>query len=405
MTKFSKHILQCKAECSKRLSNAARNEEEEVEESVEENAVEECEEVSESRNLSDSGTENPGMQRYLVAVEYIGTRFAGAQKQPQGRTVAGILEEAFSNFIGKPVRVSLSSRTDAGVHAVSNVCHVDLERTSKRKPGEILTPHDPAVVKRAVNHFLQKDNSDNTDITITDIRCVPSDFHARFRAQERMYLYRILSGQDSLSVFERQGAWHVPEDLDLRAMQEACKVLVGCHDFSSFRASACQAISPIRTLDELHVSEVVSTVFFPSINGKDLNNIIKDHSRVYSINSENDLLLSSVYNNGRSATPNIFGLRKKHRCYVVRVRARSFLYHQVRLIVGVLKAVGTGQLSVSDVKRILEAKTVTAAPPMAPACGLYLGYVRYDLPSEAETDTAESSVTSPTPASQKRRLT
>lgn len=108
MTKFSKHILQCKAECSKRLSNAARNEEEEVEESVEENAVEECEEVSESRNLSDSGTENPGMQRYLVAVEYIGTRFAGAQKQPQGRTVAGILE-VFAMFLcsGFPGKVLL----------------------------------------------------------------------------------------------------------------------------------------------------------------------------------------------------------------------------------------------------------------------------------------------------------
>ncbi|KAH1204366.1 tRNA pseudouridine synthase A [Glycine max] len=246
-----------------------------------------------------------GIQRYLVAIEYIGTRFSGSQKQLNVRTVVGVLEEAFSKFVGQPVSVSCSSRTDAGVHALSNVCHVDIQRISKRRPGEVLTPHEPAVVGRAVNHFLQKQDS---DLMVIDVRCVPSDFHARFKAQERIYFYRLLSGPEPLSTFEKDRAWHVPEELSLPAMQEACRVLVGFHDFSSFRAAGCQAKSPIRTLDELSVNEV-------------------------------------------------------------------------RLLVGVLKAVGTGNLTIPDVERILNARTVTAASPMAPACGLYLGEVKYDLPT------------------------
>ncbi|KAL2985538.1 hypothetical protein AAZX31_12G157100 [Glycine max] len=186
-------------------------------------------------------SQNPrnGIQRYLVAIEYIGTLFSGSQKQLNVRTVVGALEEAFSKFVGQPVSVSCSSRTDAGVHALSNVCHVDIQRISKRRPGEVLPPHEPAVVGRAVNHFLQKHDS---DLMVIDVRCVPSDFHARFKAQERTYFYRLLSGPEPLSTFEKDRAWHVPEELSLPAMQEACRVLVGCHDFSSFRAAGCQVV-------------------------------------------------------------------------------------------------------------------------------------------------------------------
>ncbi|URE27085.1 tRNA pseudouridine synthase [Musa troglodytarum] len=218
---------------------------------------------------SEGMSQNPRVQRYLVAVEYIGTRFSGSQRQPNCRTVVGVLEDAFHKFIGQPVSISCSSRTDAGVHALSNVCHVDVERISKRKPGEVLTPHEPGVVRRAVNHFLQLLKS-------------PCD----------RYHYRILSGPELLSTFEKDRAWHVPEELDILAMKKACSILIGSHDFSSFRATGCQ----------------------------------------------------------------------------------------VRLMVGVLKSVGTGELTVSDVERILNAKSVTAASPMAPACGLYLGNVKYDIP-------------------------
>ncbi|EXB29043.1 tRNA pseudouridine synthase A [Morus notabilis] len=278
-----------------------------------------------------SMSQNPRIQRYLVAIEYVGTRFSGSQQQLNCRTVMGVLE-------------------DAGVHALSNVCHVDVERISKRKPGEVLPPHEPAVVKRAVNHFLQKNEG---DIMVVDVRSIPRDFHARFKAQERTYFYRLLSGPEPLSTFEKDRAWHVPEELDLLAMQAACKVLVGHHDFSSFRAAGCQAKSPVKTLDELTVTEVLPTPYFPSIMERKQNNLTEKGPQA-----------------GLSADETYlgFGMKRRHRCLVV------------RLLVGVVKSVGTGNLTVSDVERILDAKTVTAASPMAPACGLYLGHVKYDLP-------------------------
>ncbi|KAJ8625295.1 hypothetical protein MRB53_033825 [Persea americana] len=340
--------------------------------------------ISRSENPSDDAmTPNPRNQRYLIAIEYIGTRFSGSQQQPNCRTVVGVLQEAFHKFVGQPVSISCSSRTDAGVHALSNVCHVDVERISKRKPGEVLPPHEPGVVKRAVNHFLQKNEG---DIMVIDVRCVPADFHARFKAQERTYFYRLFSGPEPLSTFEKDRAWRIPEELDVLAMQKACSVLVGCHDFSSFRATGCQANSPIRTLDELHVSEVVPSLYFPSTGERGPTNafeqaVVKpsDASQIKPDMNGSDTTSDIV---ARSSTRSIqaFGQRRSHRCYVITARARSFLYHQVRLLVGVLKCVGTGELAASDVERILNAKAVNHAYPMAPAYGLYLGSVKYDLP-------------------------
>ncbi|KAJ4967069.1 hypothetical protein NE237_018918 [Protea cynaroides] len=326
--------------------------------------------------------QNSRIQRYLIAVEYVGTRFSGSQRQPNCRTVVGVLEEAFEKFVGKPVSIFCSSRTDAGVHALSNVCHVDVERISKRKPGEVLPPHEPGIVRRAVNHFLQKEG----DIMVIDVRCVPADFHARYKARERTYFYQMVFGLEPLSIFEKDRAWHGPGDLDLAAMQKACKILVGTHDFSSFRAAGCQANSPIRTLDELHVSEVVSSSYFPSSVERRQTNSAELGPLPCSGASNNEHTVKVLNPNhknvqGRSTESGPeFGHRRRHRCYVVTARARSFLYHQVRLLIGVLKSVGTGDLTTDDVERILNAKTVTAASPMAPACGLYLGNVKYDLP-------------------------
>ncbi|GMH06764.1 hypothetical protein Nepgr_008604 [Nepenthes gracilis] len=320
---------------------------------------------------------NRRTQRYLVAIEYIGTRFSGSQKQPNCRTVVGVLEAAFQKFIGQPVSIFCSSRTDAGVHALSNVCHVDVERISKRKPGEALPPHEPSVVRRAVNHFLQKDEG---DVMVIDARFIPSDFHARYKAQERVYYYRLLSGTEPLSSFEKDRAWHVPQDLNLHAMQEACKVLVGRHDFSSFRAAGCQANSPIRTLDELRVCEAFSTPYFPSAESS-LKKFIGEDLSTHSDNLEVRMATSSNYDGQETVNHGSlceFGRRREHSCFIVTARARSFLYHQVRLLVGVLKSVGTGDLTTCDVEEILNAKSVTAASPMAPACGLFLGRVKYE---------------------------
>ncbi|KAM0947508.1 putative tRNA pseudouridine(38-40) synthase [Dioscorea sansibarensis] len=341
------------------------------------------EEEEEEEEKPVSAKPTPRMQRYLVAVEYIGTRFSGSQKQPNCRTVVGTLEEAFCKFIGQPVSIYCSSRTDAGVHALSNVCHVDVERISKRKPGEVLPPHEPGVVRRAVNHFLLRNEG---DIMVTDVRCVPSDFHARFKAVERTYFYRLLSGPEPLSTFERERAWHVPEKLDVHAMKNACKILVGHHDFSSFRAAGCQANSPIRTLDELHVAEVASFLNFPSTSER--RGIVCEScdepawcSNMSESESSTQYSHVSSMSIGKGSTNSDigFGMRTGHRCYVITARARSFLYHQVRLLVGVLKCAGTGESTLDDVERILNAKTVAAASPMAPACGLYLGNVKYEL--------------------------
>lgn len=350
MTENSKHCLDPASESFEKPSKIAK-----TEDYFDEEETEEEKQLNQIRDMN----MNPRVQRYLVAIEYIGTRFSGSQQQPNFRTVVGVLEDAFRKFIGQPVSIFCSSRTDAGVHALSNVCHVDVERVSKRKPGEILPPHEPAVVRRAVNHFLQKSEG---DISVVDLRSVPNDFHSRYKAQERTYFYRLLCGPEPLSVFERDRAWHVPQELDLQAMQDACKVLVGRHDFSSFRASGCQANSPTRSLDELNVSEVPQTPYFPSIMERGLN-----YSNREAPQASND------------ETHVEFGIRKRHRCYVVTARARSFLYHQVRLLVGVLKCAGAREITVPDVEKILEAKTVTAAKPMAPSYGLYLGHVKYDL--------------------------
>ncbi|CAM8935189.1 unnamed protein product [Rhodiola kirilowii] len=238
--------------------------------------------------------------------------------------------DAFQKFIGQPVSISCSSRTDSGVHALSNVFHVDIERVSKRRPGEVV--------------FLS-----------------------------------LAVGPGYISKFEKERAWHVHSELDISAMQKASKVLVGTHDFSSFRAAGCQANSPIRTLDELNVTEVSPSPYFPTIQEREQSStILSPNSSDAQFNSGLQNIEAPKCQSGEN-----FGVRRMHRCYIVTARGRSFLYHQVRLLVGVLKCVGTGHLTVADVESIIKAKDVTAASPMAPACGLYLGSVGYDLSEEA----------------------
>ncbi|XP_002974164.2 uncharacterized protein LOC9657083 isoform X1 [Selaginella moellendorffii] len=303
------------------------------------------EEEEERLKLPKLAMDVPGIQRYLVGIEYIGTRFSGWQRQEGVRTVQGTLEDAFSSFMGQSVSTTGSSRTDAGVHALRNVFHVDLARTSKRKPGELLAPHPPDVIVRAVNHFLQRESA---DVQVVDARFVPPDFHARFRAKERTYYYRILAGSCRASLFERDRAWHVEEPLNLIAMQSACQVLLGTHDFSSFRASGCQAASPVKTLEELSIRETVS---WPH-------------------------LLTGCSSNAQSSNPDL-------KSYVVTARAQSFLYHQVRLMVGTLKGVGAGKRTAEDVRKILEGRSISLALPMAPASGLFLADVKYDMEDTA----------------------
>eukprot|EP00898_Chlorokybus_atmophyticus_P003894 jgi/Chlat1/4505/Chrsp29S04440 len=293
------------------------------------------------------------LQRYLLTVEYIGTQFCGSQKQPGGRTVQQVLEDALQQFTKEPVTFAGSSRTDAGVHALGNTGHVDIRRTSHRKPNEALPPFEPGTIHKALNHFIAK--SDAHDVRIVGVKAVPSEFHSRFWAQGRTYLYRIVSGSQMCPVFERERAWHVPTQLSLPAMQEACKVLVGHHDFSSFRGSGCQATSAMRTLDGLSVHAIPAWPHF--------------HPDAH-MREEGALE------------------------FVITARARSFLYHQVRIMAGALRAVGAGAMSVDDVRRVLEEKQEGAmTQPMAPAHGLYLAAVKYR--SEVDQSTFNSETATP----------
>lgn len=252
-------------------------------------------------------------QRWKLTIEYDGTGFVGWQRQTSDISVQGCIETAIQAFCGEAVTLHVAGRTDAGVHAVGQVAHVDLEKTSTEK-----------TVRDAINAHLRPH-----PIAVVKAEPVSADFHARFGAIHRVYCYKILMNRWADPTLESSRVWHVGADLDVKAMHEAARHLLGTHDFSSFRAAECQAKSPLRTLDRLEVVETSHNLSF----GR--------HMEIWA-------------------------------------GARSFLHHQIRNIVGTLKLVGEGKWTPGDVKQALEAKDRTKAGPMAPASGLY--FVRVDYP-------------------------
>ena len=247
------------------------------------------------------------MPRYRITIEYDGTPFLGWQVQPNGAAVQGRIEAALARFSSENAAVRGAGRTDAGVHAMGQVAHFDLART-----------WEPFKVREALNFHLKPD-----PIVILDAVEAAPDFDARFSATARHYLYRILTRR-SPPVLERNRVWWVPRPLDAAAMAEAARHLIGRHDFTTFRASSCQARSPVKTLDRL---EVMHT-------GDEIR---------------------------------------------IEVSARSFLHHQVRSFVGSLKHVGEGRWQPNDLKASLEARDRTACGALAPAPGLYLVRVDYGM--------------------------
>jgi tRNA pseudouridine38-40 synthase len=244
--------------------------------------------------------------RYRLTIEYCGTGLVGWQRQPNGLSVQEALETAVQRFCGEQARVFGAGRTDAGVHALAQVAHVDLPREA-----------DPEEVRGAVNYHLRPHA-----VSVLKVEPAPADFDARLSATARHYLYRILNRR-SPPALERGRVWHVAPALDVAAMREGAGHLVGHHDFSTFRAALCQAKSPVKTLDALEVSRV----------GEEIH---------------------------------------------VAARARSFLHHQVRNMVGTLKLVGYGRWRPQDVARALAARDRRAGGPTAPAEGLVLVAVRYE---------------------------
>lgn len=177
------------------------------------------------------------MARYRLTLEYDGTGYAGWQRQRDQPSVQQALEEAFRSFCQEDVNLVAAGRTDAGVHALQQVAHVDLVRD-----------WPPATVRNAVNQHLRP-----RAIAILEAARAAADFHARFDAVERLYRYRIVCRRAPLAI-DLNRAWHVPRSLDAVAMHRAAQGLVGRHDFSTFRDAGCQASSPVKTLDELGVT-------------------------------------------------------------------------------------------------------------------------------------------------------
>jgi tRNA pseudouridine38-40 synthase len=245
------------------------------------------------------------MPRYKLTIEYDGTPFVGWQIQDSGPSVQGALIEAIAGFSGERVAVNGAGRTDAGVHAAGQVAHIDLTKD-----------WETDVVRDAINAHLRPN-----PIAILAVDIVVDNFDARFSAVKRHYFYRIVSRRADLAL-DRHRAWRVPRPLDAMAMHAAAQRLIGLHDFTTFRATECQAKSPIKTLERL---DVVA---------------LDDETRVFA-------------------------------------SARSFLHHQVRSMVGSLAQVGDGKWNADDMSRILEARDRTACGPVAPSEGLYLAKVDY----------------------------
>ncbi len=245
------------------------------------------------------------MPRYKLTIEYQGTGFVGWQRQENGIAIQQLIEEAFHGFCGEKVLAYGMGRTDSGVHALGMVAHVDLQDAQ-----------DPEVIKGAVNFHLKPNR-----VAILNVEEVPDDFHARHSAVKRHYLYRIHNRHAPLTL-TRDHTWFFPRKLNVDAMHDAAQILVGHHDFTSFRNVACQAKSPIKTLDKLDVKRVDEEIH-------------------------------------------------------ITASARSFLYNQIRNFVGTLALVGEEKWTKEDLKVALDAKDRTVAGPTAPPEGLYFVKVEY----------------------------
>jgi tRNA pseudouridine38-40 synthase len=250
------------------------------------------------------------MPRYALRIEYLGTPFAGWQRQAGQPSVQGALEAALRRLDPGAHNVAAAGRTDAGVHAWGQVAHCDMGRD-----------WDPFRLSEALNHHLRPH-----PVAVTACAPVAPGWHARFSALERGYLYRIVQRRAPLTLSLGQ-AWRVGWPLDVQAMAEGARHLLGRHDFTTFRSSMCQADSPIRTLDALGVTR------HDGPEGPEIH---------------------------------------------IAARARSFLHNQVRSVVGSLERVGDGAWPPGRMAEALAARDRAACGPVAPPDGLHFSHVRYD---------------------------
>ena len=246
------------------------------------------------------------MFNYLLKIEYDGTNFVGWQSQKNGKSIQNSIEKALKKVLKTEVRLIGSGRTDKGVHALSQFANFK----SKKKI------NDGKTFLNSINFFLKKNY-----ISILDIKNKNRNFHARFSAKLRTYEYLIINRQGSLSI-NRDRAWHVKKNINLKLLKKGAKILEGTHDFSIFRASTCYAKSPIKKMQSIKV--------------------IKSNGKIK-----------------------------------IRFSSKSFLQNQVRSMVGCLKYLSTGKWSFTFFKKAFKSKKRQLCAPPAPACGLYLLNVKY----------------------------
>ena len=251
------------------------------------------------------------MHRYALQIEYDGAPFCGWQRQKDHPSVQQAIEKSLRVLEPNNAGIQGAGRTDTGVHALGQVAHTDMEK-----------PWEPFRLRDAINQHLKP-------LPVAIIACTPvsDDFHARFSALQRSYLFRLMSRRSPVPLEEGR-VWRVRHPLNVDAMQEAANHLLGKHDFTTFRSSICQAPSPVRTLDELSIKTV---------------------KRLHGVE------------------------------YQFTVRARSFLHNQVRSFVGSLERVGAGSWEPIRMKEALESQDRAACGPVCPPHGLYLADVTYPI--------------------------
>ncbi len=245
------------------------------------------------------------MQRYKIKVEYEGTPFVGWQFQKNGQSVQEVLQNAIFNFSKERVIVVGAGRTDSGVHALAQVAHFDLKKKIKRKN---LLP--------AINQ-----NIGNKSVTVLRVDKINNNFHARFDAKKRTYQYTIINRQSPLAL-QKNKAWHIRKKLDIKAMKKGARLLLGTHDFSTFRSSSCGAKSPIKTMEKISIK--------------------KNRDRL-----------------------------------ILEFTSKSFLQQQVRSMVGCITYLGEGRWQMNDFEKTFKSKKRAKCAPPAPACGLYLKSISY----------------------------
>ena len=245
------------------------------------------------------------MTRYKIKIEYEGTPFVGWQFQKNVKSIKEVIKKAIFKFSKEKVTVIRAGRTDSGVHALGQTAHFDLKKKiSKTK------------ILPAINQ-----NIENNSVTVLEVNKTNKKFHARHDAKKRTYRYLIVNRQSPLAL-QKNKAWHIRKKLDLLSMKKGAKFLLGTHDFSTFRASACGAKSPIRTMEKILIK--------------------KDKDKI-----------------------------------TLQFTSRSFLQQQVRSMVGCLKYLGEAKWNLKDFIKSFKSKNRLKCAPPAPACGLYLAKVEY----------------------------